>query len=77
MGYHSASLLLESATLNALKSLALLLTLTGLLSAQTHAAEGFVGGDTCKACHTDEFAAWDAALAEGDSVVFIPPVAGG
>lgn len=25
----------------------------------------------------DQFAAWDAALAEGDRVVFIPPVAGG
>lgn len=25
----------------------------------------------------DEFASWDAALAEGDQVVFIPPVAGG
>ena len=25
----------------------------------------------------DEFAPWDVALAEGDRIVFIPPVAGG
>lgn len=25
----------------------------------------------------DEFASWDAALVDGDRVVFIPPVAGG
>ena len=30
-----------------------------------------------KVAINDEFADWDAALAEGDSVVFIPPVAGG
>ncbi|MEJ2138047.1 MAG: MoaD/ThiS family protein [Gammaproteobacteria bacterium] len=30
-----------------------------------------------KVAINDEFADWDAALCNGDSVVFIPPVAGG
>ena len=30
-----------------------------------------------KVAINDEFSPWDAALQEGDSVVFIPPVAGG
>lgn len=30
-----------------------------------------------KVAINDEFREWDAALAEGDRVVFIPPVAGG
>jgi len=30
-----------------------------------------------KVAINDEFCAWDAKLADGDSVVFIPPVAGG
>jgi len=30
-----------------------------------------------KVAVNDEFADWDSALAEGDNVVFIPPVAGG
>ena len=30
-----------------------------------------------KVAVNDEFARWDAALADGDSIVFIPPVAGG
>ncbi|MFQ5634922.1 MAG: MoaD/ThiS family protein [Gammaproteobacteria bacterium] len=30
-----------------------------------------------KVAINDEFSDWDAALADGDSVVFIPPVAGG
>jgi molybdopterin converting factor subunit 1 len=30
-----------------------------------------------KVAINDEFADWNAALADGDSVVFIPPVAGG
>ena len=30
-----------------------------------------------KVAINDEFSSWDAQLQEGDSVVFIPPVAGG
>ena len=30
-----------------------------------------------KVAINDEFGDWDSALADGDSVVFIPPVAGG
>ncbi|MAF82841.1 MAG: MoaD/ThiS family protein [Gammaproteobacteria bacterium] len=30
-----------------------------------------------KVAINDEFSEWGAALAEGDSIVFIPPVAGG
>jgi MoaD family protein len=30
-----------------------------------------------KVAINDEFSEWNAALADGDSVVFIPPVAGG
>ena len=30
-----------------------------------------------KVAINDEFSAWDAKLVDGDSVVFIPPVAGG
>jgi len=30
-----------------------------------------------KVALNDEFSTWDAPLSEGDSVVFIPPVAGG
>ena len=30
-----------------------------------------------KVAVNDEFVGWDAALADGDRVVFIPPVAGG
>jgi molybdopterin converting factor small subunit len=30
-----------------------------------------------KVAINDEFGDWDSALAEGDSIVFIPPVAGG
>jgi molybdopterin converting factor small subunit len=30
-----------------------------------------------KVAVNDEFSSWDAELKEGDSVVFIPPVAGG
>ncbi len=30
-----------------------------------------------KVAINDEFAEWDAALTEGDTIVFIPPVAGG
>ena len=31
----------------------------------------------CKVAINDEFGDWDARLTDGDSVVFIPPVAGG
>jgi molybdopterin converting factor small subunit len=30
-----------------------------------------------KVAINDEFAAWDTQLASGDTIVFIPPVAGG
>ena len=32
---------------------------------------------TVRVAINDEFSDWDAALADGDRVVFIPPVAGG
>ena len=33
--------------------------------------------NSVKVAVNDEFAGWDVTLTEGDSVVFIPPVAGG
>jgi len=33
--------------------------------------------DTLKVAVNDEFSDWDAPLNDGDTVVFIPPVAGG
>jgi molybdopterin converting factor subunit 1 len=41
------------------------------------ARHGFPDVGQLKVAINDEFAAWDASLADGDSVVFIPPVAGG
>jgi molybdopterin synthase sulfur carrier subunit len=34
-------------------------------------------GSRLRVAVNDEFAPWDAALCEGDTLVFIPPVAGG
>ena len=36
-----------------------------------------LAAEQLRAAVNDEFAAWDAPLAPGDTVVFIPPVAGG
>jgi len=36
-----------------------------------------LGADQLRVAVNDEFAPWDAPLKEGDSLVFIPPVAGG
>ncbi len=42
------------------------------------AAHGFtLGVERVKVAINNEFASWDRALAANDSVVFIPPVAGG
>ena len=38
---------------------------------------GFAGRETLKVAVNDEFGDWQQALQDGDSVVFIPPVAGG
>jgi molybdopterin converting factor subunit 1 len=38
---------------------------------------GFPQMARMKVAINDEFRDWDAALSDGDSVVFIPPVAGG
>lgn len=38
---------------------------------------GFPGVGQLKVAVNDEFADWHAPLADGDHVVFIPPVAGG
>jgi len=37
----------------------------------------FPGMSAMKVAINDEFEAWDTVLADGDSIVFIPPVAGG
>ncbi|HOE96946.1 MAG TPA: molybdopterin converting factor subunit 1 [Candidatus Sumerlaeota bacterium] len=36
-----------------------------------------LGPEHLRVAINDEFSAWDAPLAEGDRIVFIPPVAGG
>ncbi|MBT8442922.1 MAG: MoaD/ThiS family protein [Gammaproteobacteria bacterium] len=41
------------------------------------ARHGFSNRAGMKVAINDEFSDWNAALADGDSVVFIPPVAGG
>lgn len=47
------------------------------LFAELDARHGFPEVGRLKVAVNDEFATWEAALADGDSVVFIPPVAGG
>lgn len=47
------------------------------LFAELAARHSFPELQTVKVAINDEFGDWDARLNEGDSVVFIPPVAGG
>lgn len=47
------------------------------LFAEIARAHGFPQLATVKVAINDEFSDWDAHVADGDSVVFIPPVAGG
>lgn len=47
------------------------------LFAELEKRYGFVGLPSLKVAINDEFCDWGAALADGDRVVFIPPVAGG
>lgn len=49
----------------------------GELFAELSARHGFPELAPLKVAINDEFGDWDAPLNEGDSVVFIPPVAGG
>jgi molybdopterin converting factor subunit 1 len=50
----------------------------GELYAEIAAAHGFADSMTrCKVAVNDEFADWDTRLADGDTVLFFPPVAGG
>jgi molybdopterin converting factor small subunit len=47
------------------------------LFAELDARYGFPRLPTLKVAINDEFRDWESPLAEGDTVVFIPPVAGG
>jgi molybdopterin converting factor subunit 1 len=48
------------------------------LYAELHARHGFtLPMKQLRVAVNDEFAPWDAPLQEGDTLVFIPPVAGG
>jgi len=47
------------------------------LFAELEARYAFPAMGGMKVAINDEFSEWDAALADGDAVVFIPPVAGG
>lgn len=50
----------------------------GALYAELQARHGFTLPERAlKVAVNDEFATWDQALATGDRIVFIPPVAGG
>jgi molybdopterin converting factor subunit 1 len=50
----------------------------GELYAEVSARYGFADSMTrCKVAINDELAPWSAPLAEGDVVLFFPPVAGG
>ncbi len=50
---------------------------TADLFAELSKKHGFSSVDNFKVAVNDEFSSWDAALSDGDHVVFIPPVAGG
>jgi molybdopterin synthase sulfur carrier subunit len=50
---------------------------TADLFAELSKKHGFSSADNFKVAVNDEFSSWDAALSDGDRVVFIPPVAGG
>ncbi|MBS0557455.1 MAG: MoaD/ThiS family protein [Proteobacteria bacterium] len=48
------------------------------LYAELRARHGFaMDADCLRVAINGEFAAWDRALADGDEIVFIPPVSGG
>lgn len=47
------------------------------LYAELDQRHGFPAMGQLKVAVNDEFSDWQAGLADGDSVVFIPPVAGG
>jgi molybdopterin converting factor subunit 1 len=48
------------------------------LYAELAKQHGFsLGAERLKVAINDEFASWEQVLAEGDRIVFIPPVAGG
>jgi len=50
----------------------------GEFYAEIAAAHGFADTMTrCKVAINDEFADWNTQLADGDTVLFFPPVAGG
>lgn len=50
----------------------------GALYEELRTAHGLrLGPELLRAAVNDAFVAWDAPLAPGDTVVFIPPVAGG
>jgi len=49
----------------------------GQLFEEVVARHGFPVLETVKVAINDEFGDWNAQLADGDTVVFIPPVAGG
>lgn len=50
----------------------------GELYAEIAAAHGFADSmGRCKVAVNDEFADWSTRLADGDTVLFFPPVAGG
>ncbi len=67
----------EQAGLN-LESLTTSATTAGDLYAEVSVRHGFADSVTrCKVAINDELAAWTAPLAEGDVILFFPPVAGG
>lgn len=49
----------------------------GALFDELAARHGFANRASMKVAINDEFSDWNASLSDGDSVVFIPPVAGG
>jgi len=53
-------------------------TTAGELYAEIAATHGFADSMArCKVAINDEFAGWDSRLADGDTILFFPPVAGG
>ncbi len=51
---------------------------TGELYAEVSATHGFADSMTrCKVAINDELSSWSTPLADGDVVLFFPPVAGG
>ncbi|MFL2546583.1 MAG: MoaD/ThiS family protein [Candidatus Rariloculaceae bacterium] len=67
----------EQAGMN-LEELSTSATNAGELYAEVSAAHGFADSmGRCKVAINDELAPWSAPLADGDVVLFFPPVAGG